>query len=105
MAGLDAAAKAVFEKCREGDSPLYCEETGWPEDANEKDVLSWFAQLTEDLAAFVEKHQQDPKARRRPLAQPDQPLQGSTADRKLDVGFVDNPKAMKDLKCHWSQIL
>jgi Fungal protein kinase len=34
------------------------------------------------------------------------PLQGSTAERKLDIGFVDDPKAASaDLTCHWSQIL
>ncbi|MCJ1341948.1 hypothetical protein MMC31_000126 [Peltigera leucophlebia] len=30
---------------------------------------------------------------------------GSTADRKLDVGFADDPSAAVDSKCHWSQIL
>jgi hypothetical protein len=39
------------------------------------------------------------------LAQPDQPLQGSTAERKLDIGFVDDLNAGEDSKCHWSQIL
>ncbi|KAF2786731.1 hypothetical protein K505DRAFT_411805 [Melanomma pulvis-pyrius CBS 109.77] len=33
------------------------------------------------------------------------PLQGSTADCKLDVGFVDNLSASVDSKCHWKQIL
>jgi hypothetical protein len=46
---------------------------GWPEDAKEKRVLSLFAQLTDKLADFAEKHQSGPKGRRRPLAQPDQP--------------------------------
>jgi hypothetical protein len=32
-------------------------------------------------------------------------LQGSTADRKLDVGFVDDPSAGEDSKCHWKHIL
>jgi hypothetical protein len=30
---------------------------------------------------------------------------GSTAERKLDVGFMNNPKANEDSRCHWSQIL
>jgi len=105
VAGLEPAAKAVFEKCKEEDNPLYQEESGWrswPEGAKERDVLSWFAQLTGQLLDF---HQPTSRARRRPLAQPHQPLQGSTAERKLDVGFVDDPNAGVDSKCHWSQIL
>ncbi|KAK0707440.1 hypothetical protein B0H67DRAFT_602766 [Lasiosphaeris hirsuta] len=31
--------------------------------------------------------------------------EGSTADRKLDVNFVNDPKVKKDSKCHWSHIL
>ena len=46
-----------------------------------------------------------PTDRRRPLAQPNQPIQGSTGERKLDIGFVNNPNAGKDSRCHWSQIL
>jgi hypothetical protein len=57
------------------------------------------------LLDFSEEHQPTSRARRRSLAQPYQPLQGSTAERKLDVGFVDDPNAGVDSKCHWSQIL
>lgn len=32
-------------------------------------------------------------------------MQGSTADRKLDVSFVDDLSASVDSKCRWSQIL
>ncbi|EDN03934.1 predicted protein [Histoplasma mississippiense (nom. inval.)] len=42
---------------------------------------------------------------RRPLAQPNKPIRGSTAERKLDIGFVDDSNANKDAKCEWSQIL
>ncbi|KAF2788689.1 hypothetical protein K505DRAFT_410741 [Melanomma pulvis-pyrius CBS 109.77] len=69
--GLKSAAHAVFDKCKEGDNPLYQEESGWqgwPEGARERD---------------------------QPLAQPHQPVQGSTADRNAGV----------DSKCRWSQIL
>lgn len=69
------------------------------------DVLSWFARLTGQLLDFAGEDQPALGARRRPLAQPHHPLQGSTADRKLDVGFVDDPSAGVDSKCHWSQIL
>ncbi|KAK3365041.1 hypothetical protein B0T24DRAFT_712504 [Lasiosphaeria ovina] len=40
-----------------------------------------------------------------PLAQPNRPIQGSIAELKLDVGFVDDPKASKDSRYHWSYIL
>ncbi|KAH7234023.1 uncharacterized protein BKA55DRAFT_544480 [Fusarium redolens] len=43
--------------------------------------------------------------RRRPLAQPNKPIQGSTGERKLDIGFVKNTSAGKDSRCRWSQIL
>ncbi|KAH7074942.1 hypothetical protein BKA63DRAFT_414199 [Paraphoma chrysanthemicola] len=55
-----------------------------------------------ESALYLEKCWQ---ARRRPLAQPHQPLQGSTADRKLDIGFLDDPNAGVDSTCQWSQII
>ena len=33
------------------------------------------------------------------------PIQGSQAERKMDVGFVDISEAGKYSRCHWSQIL
>ena len=106
--GLKSVAQAVFNRCKEGDNPLYREESGWqgwPGGARERDVLNWFAPLTSQLLDFAEEHQPASRPRRRPLSQPYQPIQGSTADRKLDVGFVDDPSAGVDSKCRWSQIL
>ncbi|KAL1593051.1 hypothetical protein SLS59_009376 [Nothophoma quercina] len=106
--GLRPAAQAVFDKCKEGESPLFRVEggwQGWPEGAKEKEVLSWFAPLIDRLFDLAEGHRPVSGIRRRPLAQPHQPLQGSTADRKLDIGFVDDPNAGVDSKCRWSQIL
>ncbi|KAF3049727.1 hypothetical protein E8E11_010167 [Didymella keratinophila] len=106
--GLRTAAQAVLDKCKEGDSPLYRMESGWqgwPEGAKEKDVLSWFAPLIDQLLDIGDEHLSTPRSPRRPLAQPHRPLQGSTADRKLDIGFVDDPDAGVDSKCRWSQIL
>jgi len=106
VADLGTASEAVFEKCKEGSEPLFSDGwSGWPEDANQDHVLSWFSELSEKLATFAEDYRSIPTHRRRPLAQPNKPIQGSTADRKLDVGFVDDPKAGKDSKCHWSHIL
>ncbi|PZC89281.1 hypothetical protein A1F95_10409 [Pyrenophora tritici-repentis] len=106
--GLRPAAQAVFDKCQGGDSPLYRLASGWqgwPKGAKEKDVLSWFAPLTDRLLDLAEGHRPVSGIRRRPLAQPHQPLLGSTADRKLDIGFVDDPNAGVNSKCRWSHIL
>jgi len=106
--GLRPAAQAVFDKCKEGESPLYQVETGWqgwPEGAKEKDVLSWFVPLIGRLLDLAEGHRPASKVQRRLYAQPNEPLQGSTVDRKLDVGFVDDPDAGVDSKSRWSQIL
>ncbi|KAK3332195.1 hypothetical protein B0T19DRAFT_439053 [Cercophora scortea] len=105
VADLGTASEAVFEKCKEGSEPLFSDGwSGWPEDANQDHVLSWFSELSEKLATFAEDYRSIP-THRRPLAQPNKPIQGSTAERKLDVGFVDDPKAGKDSRCHWSHIL
>jgi hypothetical protein len=106
--GLKTAAQAVFDKCKEADSPLFWVGSGWqgwPERAKEKDVLNWFAPLIDQLLVLAEGHQPESRVQRRPLAQPHQPLQGSIADRKLDIGFVDDPNAGVNSKCRWSHIL
>jgi len=106
VADLETASEAVFKKCLEGSEPLFSDGwSGWPQDANQDDVLSWFADLCEKLAAFAEDFRSTLTAGRRPVAQPNKPIQGSTGERKLDVGFVNNPEAGKDSRCHWSQIL
>ncbi|RWA03782.1 hypothetical protein EKO27_g11323 [Xylaria grammica] len=79
--------------------------TGWPKDASQDDVLCWFAKWSEALAAFAEDYKSTPTHRRRPLARPNKPIRGSTAERKLDVGFVSDHEAGKDSRCHWGQIL
>ncbi|EUC40812.1 hypothetical protein COCMIDRAFT_9363 [Bipolaris oryzae ATCC 44560] len=101
-------AQAVFDECKEGDKPLFQVESdwqSWPEAAQENDVLSWFAPLTERLLGLADGCQSVSRIRRRTLAQPHQPLQGSTADRKLDIGFVDDPNAGVNSKYQWSHIL
>lgn len=106
MADLERAAKAIYEKCTEGTNPLFSEGwTGWPQDANEKAVLGWLAELIENFAVWAEEFRPTPAHRRRPLAQPHKPIEGSTGERKLDVGFVDNPKAGKETQCNWTHIL
>lgn len=106
--GLETAAATVFMKCQKGVDLLYTEELGWrdwPRDAKERDVLKWFAKLIEFFRDATEEVASASKPRRRPLAQPDRALLGSKADRKLDVGFVNDPRADQDSICHWSKML
>ncbi|KAJ3453073.1 hypothetical protein MRS44_018728 [Fusarium solani] len=108
VVGLDAVSEAFFDQCIEGSDPLFEDGwKGWPEDANQDDVLSWFSDFSDKLAAFADGHGSisTHQHRRRPLTQPNKPIQGSTGEHKLDVGFVKNTKAGKDSRCHWSQIL
>ncbi|QUC23788.1 uncharacterized protein UV8b_08029 [Ustilaginoidea virens] len=108
FAGRSSAAQAAFDKCEEGDDPLFREGSGWrgwPEQAEESHVLKWLAVLLDKLLGFAEEHQPGCRTQRRPLAQPCKPLAGSTASRKLDIGFVDDPNAGVNSKCHWSHIL
>ncbi|KAL2363317.1 hypothetical protein RJZ56_003744 [Blastomyces dermatitidis] len=106
--GLDSTARAVFDTCKAGEEPLYTEErgwTGWPENAAEKCVLDWLVKIIGTLVHFAEERDPTQNIHRRPLAQPTCPVDGSTAKRKLDVGFVDDPNATENTRCHWSQIL
>ncbi|KAJ4307318.1 hypothetical protein N0V88_000701 [Collariella sp. IMI 366227] len=103
---LASASKMFFDGCLEGSSPLFDGGwRGWPEGAKQDDVLSWFANFSDRLAAFAKRYESAPTHRRRPLAKPDEPIAGSIAERKMDIGFVDDPRAEKDSRCHWSQIL
>ncbi|KAM7182691.1 hypothetical protein V8F33_014103 [Rhypophila sp. PSN 637] len=108
VAGLETASKAVFKKCIEVNNPHFRADEGWrgwPEDANQDRVLAWFADLSENLAAFAKDYKSTPTCQRRPLAKPNQPIGGSIGKRKMDVGYVNDPGAKKDSRCHWSQIL
>ncbi|KLU93004.1 hypothetical protein MAPG_11943 [Magnaporthiopsis poae ATCC 64411] len=108
---LETASKTFFERCLGGSSnPLFSDGgwRGWPEDANQKDTLRWLADFTKELAAFAKSHNSAPAYDRGLLAMPDEPITGSVAQRKMDVGFVDDnagAAGKNSTKCHWSQIL
>ena len=109
IADLELIAKTVFQKCKEGDTPLYQEKglrgwRNWPKITNEQDILHWFAQSLDQLLDLAKEHRPT-GTRRRLLAQPCKPLQGSTAKRKLDIGFINDPNAGKDPEYHWLQVL
>ncbi|KAJ5318441.1 hypothetical protein N7476_004861 [Penicillium atrosanguineum] len=106
VSGLQQGSEAVFQRCIEGSDSLFVNGwKGWPNDANQEKVLSWFADLSEKLATISADYSPVTARLRRPLAQPNKPIQGSTAERKLDIGFVNDADAKKDTHCHWSQIL
>ncbi|GKU22662.1 unnamed protein product, partial [Fusarium langsethiae] len=108
VTGLESASQMFFKQCLGGSDPLFKDGwKGWPKDANQDGVLSWFAEFSEKLAAFADGHKpiSTHQHRRRPLAKPNEPIDGSVGKRKMDVGFVNDPQAVKNSRCHWSQIL
>ncbi|WVO15597.1 hypothetical protein L204_103257 [Cryptococcus depauperatus] len=105
VAGLERAAAAVFQSCTSGSDPLFREGwKGWPTNANEGAVISWFKNVTTNLVDFAEGYR-PPQTQRWLLAQPNTPLQGSTAKRKLDIGFVRGPEPEEGSPYLWSQVL
>ncbi|KAJ3551186.1 hypothetical protein NPX13_g11429 [Xylaria arbuscula] len=101
---LETASEEIFQKCTQGPQPLFQQGwTGWPGDAKQESVLVWLANIVERFLQWAQEYR--PTITRRPLAQPDTPLEGSVAKRKLDVGLVDDPTADKAGKYHWSHIL
>ncbi|OTA98042.1 hypothetical protein M426DRAFT_326299 [Hypoxylon sp. CI-4A] len=106
VADLDTASETFLNQCIESSEPLFENGwTGWPKDANQDDVLNWFASFSEKLSIFAEGYKSSPMYQRRPLSRPNMPINGSIAIRKMDVGFVNDSRARKDSRCHWSQIL
>lgn len=104
--GLAIAAEAVFKSCIESSQPLFRNGwIGWPPEAQENDVLDWLEKVTDQISQLAQDYRPAQVQRRRPIAQPNQPLKGSTAKRMLDIGFVNSSETDRDGKCHWSQIL
>ncbi|KIW36525.1 uncharacterized protein PV06_11236 [Exophiala oligosperma] len=58
--------------------------------------------LEENAVAMFDK---SPISTRGPLIRPNKALEGSRANRKPDIGFVDDLNAAEDAVYHWSQIL
>lgn len=89
-----------------GPSPIFEDgRTTWPTDATENDVLDWIVVFYKMLSTFAADWRPTPSDQSRPLAKPNKPIEGSVGMRKLDIGFVSDPGAQKDSRCHWSQIL
>ncbi|KAI1086236.1 hypothetical protein F5B19DRAFT_175473 [Rostrohypoxylon terebratum] len=106
VAGLQTASEAVFAKCGEGGNPLFADGwIGWPPQAGQEDVLSWFQNVVPQLLQLAQDCRPITVPARRLITQPNNSLEGSTAERKLDIGFVDDSTAKGNRKYHWSQIL
>ncbi|KAE8355970.1 hypothetical protein BDV28DRAFT_11660 [Aspergillus coremiiformis] len=104
---LHKAGTAVFHRCIEGDDSLYNETVGWrdwPQSAEEKQVLDWLVTKIEKFNEVATKEVFAAKSPHKVLGWPHQPLQGSTATRKLDIGFVPSLE-LADKSSRWSQIL
>lgn len=100
---LKTAAATVFMKCQKGNNSLYNEELGWrdwSQGVRKKDVLKWIAELVEFFLDAVKEVTSTSKVYWQLLASPDQALQGSTTDHKLNAGFVNDPKKYLLLKIH-----
>ncbi|KAI1910566.1 hypothetical protein LOZ12_004500 [Ophidiomyces ophidiicola] len=105
---LQANAQAVFERCKEGEEPMFRQGTGWsrwPEGAKEAPVLAWLTEVIDKIIQFSEEHAPNKIVQKRPLAQPHKPLKGSTAKRTVDIGFMEGTGTLKNGKYSWSQIL
>ncbi|KAL2755485.1 hypothetical protein ACRALDRAFT_1051127 [Sodiomyces alcalophilus JCM 7366] len=104
---LETASQLFFEDCSKGSNPLFGNGwRGWPEEAKQEDVLSWFADFTEALEVFAQSYSSAPAYKRRPLArQPDEPIAGSVGQRKMDIGFMDDPSDGRSSRRDWSRIL
>ncbi|KAK1471304.1 hypothetical protein CABS01_16390 [Colletotrichum abscissum] len=106
LAGLEAASKEFFDQCLDSNDPFFQDGwKGWPQDANEKSVLEWLADFVKKLALFAKTQTPNTTHQRDLLAQPNTTMQGSRADRKLDVGFIDKMKPGQEPGYHWKQIL
>ena len=98
---LNEASEAVFQKYCEEPEPLFHQGwTGWPQGAQEGAVQCWLDELVQKFIQWAPRREPTAPLRRL-VAEPYKLLGGSTAKRKLDVGIVSHPGAIK----HWSQIL
>ncbi|KAI0388332.1 hypothetical protein F5Y17DRAFT_470496 [Xylariaceae sp. FL0594] len=94
---LEVASGEILQKCIDETPPRF------QGNADQDGVLAWLADLCKQITKWAEDYR--PRTMLRPVAQPDKPLDGSVAKRKLDVGFVDDPTANTDTKYNWSHIL
>ncbi|KAB2568650.1 hypothetical protein DBV05_g12671 [Lasiodiplodia theobromae] len=108
VAQLSDVAAAVFDACKAVPAPMYIDSVGWtdwPQDCNQADVLGFLRHHIDKFMSLASDHGFRPAQRRRCVTAPDQPLEGSTAKRKLDVGIARGEPEHEEVPCHWSHIL
>ncbi|CAH0053939.1 unnamed protein product [Clonostachys solani] len=77
VADLETASEPFFAESQADNNPRFDNGwSGWSEDAKQEDVLRWFSDFTGNLAAFAERRKSVP-TKRRPLAKPNEPIDGS----------------------------
>ena len=93
VAGLDAAADAVFARCAQGPDPLFAAGwAGWPADADPVAVQAWLSDLCGKPAAPTEGSGLTPAART--VAQPHDPFPGPSRKRGQDACIVETAAAV-----------
>ncbi|KAF4211370.1 hypothetical protein CNMCM5878_002704 [Aspergillus fumigatiaffinis] len=104
--GLEEAGATVFRRCQEGHNPLFTENgwRDWSESAKEREVLDWLSGWVNKLRNMAIEEGYTVTSQRTVFAQPARPLEGSTADRKLDVGIIRDSEATNQ-RYDWSHIL
>lgn len=105
--GLKEVAAVVFNKLRKHDGPLYDDRIGWhgwPEITEEQRVLDWLIEMVGKIRSLVAEEKFLTHSGRNILALPNRPIPGSTAPRKLDIGFVENQNLGSN-QVHWSDML
>lgn len=105
IGGLKEVAEAVFKECSEGDEPLFDHGwRDWPEITSEENVLAWLQKIAEHLTEAAQRHTSMP-IRQQLVGLPHEPLKGSVASRKMDVGFIDSATAITGSLDSWSHII
>ncbi|KAF2802663.1 uncharacterized protein BDZ99DRAFT_482788 [Mytilinidion resinicola] len=104
-------AAAVFGQCKEAETPLHTDDTGWaewPEDCAEPDVLHWLRHHIDQFLQFANEQGFQPPTRRRCFATPNKHIPGSVSKRKLDIGIIygrRNETSDDGAPCDWCDVL
>ena len=112
-AQVEDAATAVFDKCREGDDPLYKTGDGWRgwEGHNESGVQRSMEEYVSTFTKFLEEADIKPPSQRCFVASPNAPIPGSVK-RKPDLCVANfpeennsTPAKVKQQIASWREVL
>ena len=95
---LDELTEKVFDRCQEGDAPLYTIDSDWakwPLSATEELVLEWLQGLTNRFAAWITEHDERFAAERQIYQGPSVYLDESAVKRKMDVDITTRHEQSK----------